>query len=68
MARRLVENGTNSVALIEAGGLYEIENGSVSQIPAYVAYNSSFSGMDIQPLIDWVIVTEPPPVSHLSLL
>lgn len=35
IAHRLAEDGTNTVAVIEAGGFYEIENGNTSVIPAY---------------------------------
>lgn len=61
IAYRLAEAG-ESVAVIEAGSFYEIDNGNLSQIPqAAIDYsNASVSG--IQPLVDWGIVTPPQPV------
>lgn len=55
-----------SVAVIEAGGFYELDNGNVSQIPAFYAkdFNQTDSPDTIQPLIDWAFVTEPQVVSR----
>ena len=36
-ACRLASNSTFSVAVIEAGGLYEMDNGNYSEIPAYAS-------------------------------
>ena len=52
IAARLAQN--NSVAVVEAGGFYQIDNGNGSTIPAlcitqYVGADPS----DTQPLIDW---------------
>lgn len=61
VAYRLAEDGTKSVAVIEAGGFYEQENGNRSVVPAYctlygaVAQNSS----NEFPLVDWGFVTQP---------
>lgn len=61
VAYRLAEKGTRSVAVVEAGGFYEYENGNRSVVPAYctlygaVAENSSSQ----YPLVDWGFVTEP---------
>lgn len=63
VASRLASDPRNSVAVIEAGTFYEISNGNLSQIPAYVAYNALFAPNDIQPLIDWGFVTSSQPVS-----
>jgi choline dehydrogenase len=48
--------GNHTVAVIEAGSFYEIDNGNVSQIPRYV-----WSGVvgDVNPLVDWEFETEP---------
>lgn len=35
MAYRLAENGTYSVAVVEAGGFYEQDNGNTSVVPTY---------------------------------
>lgn len=37
VAHRLASNSSYSVAVIEAGGFYEMDNGNYSQIPAYAA-------------------------------
>ncbi len=37
MARRLAANSSFTVAVIEAGGFYEQDNGNYSSIPAYAA-------------------------------
>lgn len=63
VASRLASDPRNSVAVIEAGSFYEIGNGNVSQIPAYVSYNGSFATNDIQPLVDWGFLTSPQTVS-----
>lgn len=52
------ENPSFSVAVIEAGGFYEIDNGNVSQVPGYdVAYAYPSGGT--MPLVDWGFKTEP---------
>ncbi|KAL8863150.1 MAG: hypothetical protein Q9178_000525, partial [Gyalolechia marmorata] len=38
LARRLAANTSVTVAVIEAGGFYETDNGNLSQIPANAAY------------------------------
>lgn len=37
MARRLAANSSFTVAVIEAGGFYELDNGNFSEIPAFAA-------------------------------
>ncbi|KAL8725086.1 MAG: hypothetical protein Q9166_007580 [cf. Caloplaca sp. 2 TL-2023] len=59
VAQRLAENPQLSVAVIEGGSFYEIDNGNYSQIPAYDVQFSSPDPASIQPLIDWGIVTSP---------
>ncbi|KAL8655726.1 MAG: hypothetical protein Q9210_000707 [Variospora velana] len=61
VAERLSEDPTISVAVIEAGGFYELDNGNVSQIPAFYAknFNQTVAPETVQPLIDWAYVTEP---------
>ncbi|RJE16590.1 hypothetical protein PHISCL_11073, partial [Aspergillus sclerotialis] len=34
MARRLSQDGSNSVAVIEAGGFYEVEAGNATEVPS----------------------------------
>lgn len=64
VAERLAENRTLSVAVIEAGSLYEFSNGNESQIPWY-SESSVASDPDgyINKWIDWDLVTVPQPVS-----
>lgn len=57
IATRLAETAT--VAVIEAGSFYEIDNGNISQVPAF---DSFFTGKDLDdfnPLIDWGFHTTP---------
>ncbi|CAO1604312.1 hypothetical protein XANCAGTX0491_007871 [Xanthoria calcicola] len=57
-ARRLAE--CHSVAVIEAGGLYELDNGNFTQIPADASYYSLGKDPAIySPLIDWRQKTTP---------
>ena len=37
MARRLAANSSFTVAVIEAGGFYEFDNGNYSEIPGFAA-------------------------------
>lgn len=37
LARRLAANASFTVAVIEAGGFYELDNGNFSEIPAFAA-------------------------------
>jgi choline dehydrogenase len=55
---RLAEAGS-SVAIVEAGGFYEIDNGNLSIVPSYSTY---FTGSDVDnynPLVDWGFATTP---------
>lgn len=64
IATRLAE-AQNSVAVIEAGSFYELDNGNLSQIPSDdVLYTSAAPVQtSIQPLVDWGFITQPQPVS-----
>ena len=55
MAKRLSEIQNVSVALIEAGYFYEYDNNNVSQI--VINSNSAPDPANIQPLIDWDIIS-----------
>lgn len=59
VANRLAAKPGVSVAVIEGGSFYEIDNGNISQIPALDSEYSSSSPATIQPLVDWGIVTVP---------
>ena len=69
VAERLAEDPTVSVAVIEAGGFYELDNGNVSQIPAFYSknFNQTAAPETIQPLIDWAYITEPQVVGSTIL-
>jgi choline dehydrogenase len=53
MATRLAENGIYTVAVVEAGGFYELENGNLTIVPGY--YNQNLG----HPSVDWNFKTTP---------
>ncbi|TVY78200.1 Dehydrogenase patE [Lachnellula suecica] len=53
MASRLAESGTYSVAVVEAGGFYELENGNLTIVPGY--YTPNIDGA----LVNWNFETTP---------
>ncbi|PWY70338.1 GMC oxidoreductase [Aspergillus sclerotioniger CBS 115572] len=59
VASRLVKSGYLSVAVVEAGGFYEIDNGDLSVIPEYMNFFIGPDPSDYQPLIDWGFLTQP---------
>lgn len=62
MAKRLSEDNANSVAVIEAGGFYEIEGGNMTEVPMYL-FNYFFDNGHVKnPLFDWYQYTVPQPV------
>ncbi len=62
MARRLSQDGSASVAVIEAGGFYETDAGNATEVPMYL-FNYFFdNGHMKNPLFDWYQYTEPQPV------
>ncbi|TVY80920.1 Dehydrogenase patE [Lachnellula suecica] len=61
VAMRLAEDPSYTVAVVEAGGFYQIENGNQSVVPLY---NSEFASIDdptANPSVDWGFVTTPQP-------
>lgn len=62
VAARLAEDPNLSVAIIEAGGFYEKDDGNYSVIPG-LALSSPFLSTKVpyepQPLVDWSLVTTP---------
>ncbi|TVY17343.1 Dehydrogenase patE [Lachnellula arida] len=58
IATRLAQQG-NQVAVIEAGGFYEIDNGNLSSIPGDSAYFVGSNPALNNPFIDWEIHTTP---------
>ncbi|KAB8229241.1 GMC family oxidoreductase [Aspergillus alliaceus] len=62
IASRLAERGSNlSVAVVEAGGFYEVDNGNLSVVPGYSTYFTGWSPDDYQSLVDWGLTTKPQP-------
>lgn len=59
IATRLAENRSLSVAVVEAGGFYEIDNGNLSIIPSQAVYFAGSDPKDFQPLVDWGFSTVP---------
>ncbi|KAI4718601.1 putative choline dehydrogenase [Aureobasidium sp. EXF-10727] len=61
VATRLAQNGSYSVAVIEAGSFYELENGNFSQIPYYESESASALPdlSTVNSLIDWRFLTTP---------
>ena len=59
IAARLAEDPSITVAVIEAGGFYEVDNGNISVIPGESSFFTGTSPEDINPKIDWGFVTEP---------
>ncbi|KAI4253432.1 MAG: hypothetical protein LQ352_003698 [Teloschistes flavicans] len=61
IATRLAEDPSISVAVIEAGGFYETDNGNRSVVPGYANYFTGSDPENYQPLIDWGFSTVPQP-------
>ena len=70
LAYRLAENPSISVAVIEAGGFYEQDNGNGSVIAGLAGGQALGTTTDVtQPLIDWEFLTTPQAVrfSHHAM-
>ena len=59
IAARLSENPSTTVAVIEAGGNYESDNGNRSIVPGYAPFFSGTDPEDTNRQIDWDFVTVP---------
>jgi len=58
IAARLAQDRNLTVAVIEAGSFYEIENGNISQIPAYDTRGAGKAHNDTN-RVDWGFTTAP---------
>ena len=59
IAARLAEDASITVAVVEAGGFYEVDDPNISVIPGEDSYFTGTSPKDTNPKIDWGFVTEP---------
>ena len=59
LAAKLATNPTISVAVIEAGGFYEQDDGNISVVPGQCTFFTGTAPTDTQPLVDWSFVTTP---------
>lgn len=58
VAARLAQ-ASQSVAVIEAGGFYEVDAGNTSTVPAYSIFYAGASPEDVNPEVDWGFTTTP---------
>ena len=65
IASRLAAEPSISVAVIEAGGFYEADDGNVSVVPGYCTVYAGTDPTDTNPLVDWGFVTVPQAVSTM---
>lgn len=69
IANRLAANGTFSVAVIEAGSFYQLNNGNGSVIPGLsITQHTGTGPTNYAPLIDWDFDTTPQAVRAALLL
>ena len=59
VASRLAQNHAINVAVIEAGGFYEVDSGNISVVPGYCTFYAGTDPKDTDPKIDWNFVTTP---------
>lgn len=66
IATRLSATPGISVAVVEAGSFYEIDNGNLSSIPGSATFYTGSDPTNFQPLVDWGINTVPQKVCPYS--
>ena len=66
VASRLAENPHITVAVIEAGGFYEADDGNISVVPGYCTVYAGTALNDTDPLVDWGFFTTPQTVRHAT--
>ncbi|CAG8952206.1 hypothetical protein HYFRA_00000946 [Hymenoscyphus fraxineus] len=59
VAMRLAEDPSYTVAVVEAGGFYQIENGNQSVVPAYNPEFAALNDPNANPTVDWGFITTP---------
>lgn len=62
IASRLAKDTSISVAVIEAGGFYEVDNGNYSVLPGLFPYSPFLATTAVypqQPLMDWGLISTP---------
>ncbi|KAL9127500.1 MAG: hypothetical protein Q9217_003630 [Psora testacea] len=64
LAARLAEGSSHNIAVIEAGGFYEQDDGNLSVVPGYCTFYAGTEPDNFNPLTDWGFVTRPQKVSH----
>ena len=65
LATRLAAEPSIRVAVVEAGGFYEIDNGNLSVVPGYSTFFTGSDPSNFQPLVDWGLATTPQPVGPI---
>lgn len=65
IASRLALSGVGTVAVIEAGSFYEMDNGNLSTVPGTAPYFIGTAPLMRNPLIDWEYQTEEDAVSTI---
>jgi choline dehydrogenase-like flavoprotein len=59
LAARLTEDPSITVAVIEAGSLYQVTNPLLSTLPAGDVIFAGASPLDTNPVVDWNFITTP---------
>ena len=68
IASRLAAEPSISVAVVEAGGYYEADDGNVSVVPGYCTRYAGTDPTDTNPLVDWGFETVAQTVSRSWML